>query len=62
MNSIVFGLLAVLSLYAFFKLATVKASSKQLNRSNRINRFGDQKSDNIIEGESEEIIEDDEDK
>ena len=62
MNSIVFGLLAVLSLYAFFKLAKVKASSKQLNRSNRINRFGEQKSDNIIEGESEEIIEDDEDK
>ena len=62
MNSIVFGLLAVLSLNAFFKLAKVKASSKQLNRSNRINRFGDQKSDNIIEGESEEIIEDDEDK
>lgn len=62
MNSIVFGLLAVLSLYAFFKLAKVKASSKQLNRNNRINRFGDQKSDNIIEGESEEIIEDDEDK
>jgi hypothetical protein len=62
LNSIVFGLLAVLSLYAFFKLAKVKASSKQLNRNNRINRFGDQKSDNIIEGESEEIIEDDEDK
>ena len=62
MNSIVFGLLAVLSLYAFFKLAKVKASGKQLNRSNRINRFGDQKSENIIEGESEEIIEDDEDK
>ena len=52
----------MISLYAFFKLAKVKASSKQLNRSNRINRFGDQKSDNIIEGESEEIIEDDEDK
>ena len=62
MNSIVFGLLAVLSLYAFFKLAKVKASSKQLNRDNRINRFGDKNSDNIIEGESEEIIEDNDDK
>jgi|TARA_X000000950_G_scaffold80493_1_gene101217 hypothetical protein len=62
MNSIVFGLLAVLSLYAFFKLAKVKASSKQLNRNNRINRFGDKNSDNIIEGESEEIIEDNDDK
>ncbi len=62
MNSIVFGLLAVLSLYAFFKLAKVKASSKQLNRNNRINRFGDKNYDNIIEGESEEIIEDKDDK
>ena len=62
MNSIVFGLLAVLSLYAFFKLAKVKASSKQLNRNNRINRFGDKNYDNIIEGESEEIIEDNDDK
>ncbi|MBL32968.1 MAG: hypothetical protein CMD79_03730 [Gammaproteobacteria bacterium] len=62
MNSIVFGLLAVLSLYAFFKLAKVKASSKQLNRNNRINRFGDKNSDNIIEGESEEVVEDNDDK
>ena len=55
MNSIFFGVIAILSLYAFFKLAKVKASSKQTNRSNRINRFGDQKSNNIIEGESEDI-------
>ena len=55
MNSIFFGIIAILSLYAFFKLAKVKASSKQTNRSNRINRFGDQKSNNIIEGESEDI-------
>ena len=55
MNSIFFGVIAILSLYAFFKLAKVKASSKQTNRSNRINRFDDQKSNNIIEGESEDI-------
>ena len=55
MNSIFFGIIAILSLYAFFKLAKVKASSKQTNRSNRINRFDDQKSNNIIEGESEDI-------
>jgi len=55
LNSIFFGIIAILSLYAFFKLAKVKASSKQTNRSNRINRFGDQKSNNIIEGESEDI-------
>ena len=55
MNSIFFGVIAILSLYAFFKLAKVKASSKQTNRSNRINRFGNQESSNIIEGESEDI-------
>ena len=55
MNSIFFGVIAILSLYAFFKLAKVKASSKQTNRSNRINRFGNQESHNIIEGEYEDI-------
>ena len=61
MNNIVFGLIAVLTLFAFFKLAKVKASSKQLNRDNRINRFGNfsNKNENIIDGESEEIIEED---
>ena len=61
MNNIVFGLIAVLTLFAFFKLAKVKASSKQLNRDNRINRFGNlsKKNENIIEGKSEEIINED---
>ena len=45
----------------FFKLGKVKASSKQLNRNNKINRFGDRSNTNIIEGESEEI-KDEEDK
>ncbi len=60
MNSIFFGIIAVSSLIIFFKLAKVKASSKQLNRSNRINRFGDQKSNNIIEGESNDITNEEE--
>ena len=49
------------ALFAFFKLAKVKASSKQLNRNNRINRFGNSanKNENIIEGESKEIIDED---
>ena len=61
MNNLVFGLIAVIALFAFFKLAKVKASSKQLNRNNRINRFGNlsKKNENIIEGESEEIINED---
>ena len=59
MNNLVFGLIAVLALFAFFKLARVKASSKQLNRDNHINRFGNfsNKNENIIDGESEEVIE-----
>ena len=60
MNSLFFGIIAVSSLIIFFKLAKVKASSKQLNRSNRINRFGDQKSNNIIEGESDDITNEEE--
>jgi hypothetical protein len=60
LNSIFFGIIAVSSLIIFFKLAKVKASSKQLNRSNRINRFGDQKPNNIIEGESDDITNEEE--
>ena len=57
MNNLVFGLIAVLSLFAFFKLSKVKASSKQTSRDNRINRFGNSqnKNENIIEGKAEEI-------
>tara|TARA_B100001063_G_C16769018_1_gene560395 strand:+ start:3095 stop:3280 length:186 start_codon:yes stop_codon:yes gene_type:complete len=61
LNNIIFGLIAIVSLFAFFKLAKVKASSKQLNRDSRINRFGNQNTNNIIEGESKEIN-DEEDK
>ena len=61
MNSIIFIILALFSLYVFFKLGKVRASGKQLNRDNRINRFGQkEQGGNIIEGESEEIKDDDE--
>ncbi len=61
MNTIIFGSLAIISLYIFFKLSKYKASSKQLNRDNRINWFKSESSnqENIIEGESEEIKDDD---
>ena len=58
MNTIIFGGLAILSLFVFFNLGKVKASKKQTNRSNRINRFGNANTTNIIEGESKEINED----
>ena len=61
MNSIIFIILALFSLYVFFKLGKVRASGKQLNRDNRINRFGQKEQrGNSIEGESEEIKDDDE--
>ncbi len=58
MNTIIFGGLAILSLFIFFNLGKVKASKKQTNRPNKINRFGNQNTKNIIEGESKEINED----
>jgi|TARA_X000000950_G_scaffold78009_1_gene98008 hypothetical protein len=54
-NTIIFGALAIMSLFIFFNLGKVKASRKQLDRTNRINRFGNKESNNIIEGESIEI-------
>ena len=36
MNSIIFGTIAVLSLYVFFNLGKVRASEKQRNRENKI--------------------------
>ena len=62
MNTIIFGVLAIISLFIFFDLGKVKASRKQLDRPNRINRFGNQQPNNIIEGDAEEIKESDEEK
>ncbi len=60
MNALIFGSLAIISLFIFFNLGKMKASSRQLNRSNRINRFGrQQNTNNIIEGESKEITDED---
>ena len=36
MNSLIFGLLTIISLFIFLKLGKIKASTKQLNRENRI--------------------------
>jgi hypothetical protein len=60
LNALIFGSLAIISLFIFFNLGKMKASSRQLNRNNRINRFGSQQnSNNIIEGESKEITDED---
>ena len=62
MNTIIFGSIALISLYAFFKLSKLKASSRQLKRNDRINRFDHQPKENIIEGDSEKIKDSDDEK
>ena len=60
MNALIFGSLAIISLFIFFNLGKMRASSKQLNRTNRVNRFGSQQNtNNIIEGESKEVTDED---
>ena len=36
MNTLIFGLLTIISIFIFLKLGKIKASTKQLNRDNRI--------------------------
>ena len=36
MNTLIFGLLTIISLFIFLKLGKIKASTKQLNLKNRI--------------------------
>lgn len=63
MNTIFFSLMAIFSLFIFMNLGKIKASKKQTDRDNRINRFGSkrgtvnqkQNRSKIIEGEAEEI-------
>jgi len=62
-NAIFFSLLAIFSLFVFMNLGKIKASKKQTDRDNRINRFGSKRGavnqkrhgSKIIEGEAEEI-------
>ena len=61
MNTFFWVLIIVGSLFLLSNLGKVKASKKQMNRDNRINRFGrrqkkPQGRPTIIEGEAEEII------
>jgi hypothetical protein len=50
LNTLIFGGLAIVSLFIFFNLSKVKASKKQLDRSDRINRFKRQET-KVIRGE-----------
>ena len=63
MNTLIFGLLAIISLLIFMKLGKIKASTKQLNRENRIRWIRNQNpslsedrdNSKITRGESEKI-------
>ena len=65
MNTIFFGLLAILSLFIFMNLGKVKASKKQMDRDDRIKwsrnrkaRFSQNRDGSkIIEGQAEEVDE-----
>ena len=50
LNTLIFGGLAIVSLFIFFNLSKVKASKKQLDRSDRIKRFKRQDT-KVIRGE-----------
>jgi hypothetical protein len=49
-NALIFGVLAIVSLFIFFNLSKVKASRKQLDRPDRIKRFKRQET-KVIRGE-----------
>ena len=63
MNTILFGILTILSLFIFMNLGKIKASKKQMDREDRINWSGKRRSNfkknrsrsTIIEGSAEEV-------
>jgi len=59
MNTFFWVLVIVGSLFLISNLGKVKASKRQTDRDNRINRFGKNNPDIIIEGESEEVTNED---
>ena len=65
MNTLIFGLLTIISLFIFMKLGKIKASKKQLNRNNRIKwrrnqhqSFSEDRDNSKISGEEPEQISD----
>jgi len=63
MNSILFGILTIVSLFIFMNLGKIKASKKQMNRDDRIkwssrrkpNIHENRDGSKIIEGSAEEV-------
>jgi len=54
-NALIFGGMAIVSLFVFMNLGKIKASKNQTGRENRINRFQNSHHKNIIDSTSTEV-------
>jgi len=54
-NTLIFGGMAIVSLFVFMNLGKIKASKNQTGRENRINRFQNSHQKNIIDSTSTEV-------
>ena len=54
-NALIFGGMAIVSLFVFMNLGKIKASKNQTGRENRINRFQNSDQKNIIDSTSTEV-------
>ena len=54
-NALIFGGMAIVSLFVFMNLGKIKASKNQTGRENRINRFQNSHQKNIIDSTSTEV-------
>lgn len=54
-NALIFGGMAIVSLFVFMNLGKIKASKNQTGRENRINRFENSHQKNIIDSTSTEV-------
>lgn len=54
-NALIFGGMAIVSLFIFMNLGKIKASKNQTGRENRINRFQNSHQKNIIDSTSTEV-------
>ena len=55
MNTLVFGLLTIFSLFIFLKLGKIKASSRQLNRANRIKWGRNQNKSSVLDTDNPKL-------
>ena len=54
-NALIFGGMAIVSLFVFMNLGKIKASKNQTGRENRINRFQNSHQKNIIDSTSTQV-------